>query len=146
MITCTRRLEWDALHRVPGHEGKCRAFHGHRYAAEITCTAEQLDQAGRVVDFGVIKARVGGFIDEQWDHTAILMHGDPDPAAQALAESNARYERPVYWMPHPPTAEYIAAELGQVASTLLEGTGVQVVRVKLYETPNCYAEWTPDPA
>lgn len=55
MITCTRRLEWDAMHRIPRHESKCRAFHGHRYAAEITCLAPELDSPGRVVDFGVVK-------------------------------------------------------------------------------------------
>ncbi|RME25899.1 MAG: hypothetical protein D6798_07880, partial [Deltaproteobacteria bacterium] len=30
-VTCTRRLEWDSMHRIPRHESKCRAFHGHRY-------------------------------------------------------------------------------------------------------------------
>ena len=50
-----RRHEWDAMHRIPLHESKCKAFHGHRYAAEITCQAEQLDHLGRVVDFSVIK-------------------------------------------------------------------------------------------
>ena len=58
MITCTRRLEWDAMHRIPRHESKCAAFHGHRYAAEITCSAPELDDLGRVVDFGVVAQRV----------------------------------------------------------------------------------------
>ena len=84
MIVNTRRLEWDAMHRIPGHEGKCRAFHGHRYVAEITCAAPTLDALGRVVDFGVIKQRVGTWIDENWDHTAILAAHDTDPAAEAI--------------------------------------------------------------
>ena len=88
MITVTRRLEWDAMHRIPLHESKCRAFHGHRYAAEITCTAPQLDDLGRVVDFGVIKQLVGSWIDDHWDHTAILMEGDEE--AGPLAEANAK--------------------------------------------------------
>ena len=33
-ITCTRRIEFDAAHRVMGHEGKCKHLHGHRYALE----------------------------------------------------------------------------------------------------------------
>ena len=78
-VTCTRRLEWDAMHRIPRHESKCAAFHGHRYAAELTCLAP-LDDRGRVIDFGVVKERVGGWIDENWDHTAILQRDDPDPA------------------------------------------------------------------
>ena len=142
MLTCTRRLEWDAMHRIPRHESKCRAFHGHRYAAEISCEAPELDDKGRVIDFGVVKEVVGGWIDENWDHTAILMRGDPDPAVEALAGSNAAHGRPVYWLDRPPTAEVIVAELARVASELLREHGVKVVRVRLWETPNGSAEWT----
>ena len=141
-ITCTRRLEWDAMHRIPRHESKCRAFHGHRYAAELTCAVPALDALGRVIDFGVVKERVGGWIDTHWDHTALLMEGDPE--APPIAEANARLGRPVYWLSQPPTAEIIVAELARVAQELLADTGVTVVRVRLWETPNGTAEWTQD--
>ena len=141
-ITCTRRLEWDAMHRIPRHESKCAAFHGHRYAAEITCDAPALDDRGRVVDFGVVKERVGGWIDHHWDHTAILMRGDPDPAIDLLARSNEAHGRPVYWLDAPPTAETIVAELARVATDLLADTGVTVVRRRLWETPTGSAEWS----
>lgn len=141
MLTCTRRLEWDAMHRVPRHESKCAAFHGHRYAAEITCAADALDDRGRVIDFGVVKEKVGGWIDANWDHTAILMLGDPDPAVPVLAASNAAHGRPVYWLPNSPTAENIAAELARITNELLASTGVRVVRLRVWETPNCSAEW-----
>jgi 6-pyruvoyltetrahydropterin/6-carboxytetrahydropterin synthase len=140
-VTCTRRLEWDAMHRVPRHESKCAAFHGHRYAAEITCQAPTLDDRGRVVDFGVVKERVGGWIDAHWDHTAILMRTDNDPACAALIASNAAHGRPVYLLDAPPTAEVIVAELARVAHELLADTGVTVVAVRLWETPNGSAEW-----
>lgn len=129
------------MHRVPRHESKCAAFHGHRYAAEITCHADALDDRGRVIDFGVVKEKVGGWIDANWDHTAILMTGDPDPAVPALAASNAAHGRPVYWLRDSPTAENIAAELARVANELLASTGVRAVRVRVWETPNCSAEW-----
>lgn len=132
------------MHRIPRHESKCAAFHGHRYAAEIACHVDTLDDRGRVIDFGVVKERVGAWIDARWDHTAILMRGDPDPAIAALAESNAAYGRPVYWMDVPPSAENIAAELAAVAQRLLADTGVRVVRVRVWETPNGTAEWTAD--
>ena len=141
MSTCTRRLEWDAAHRIPRHESKCRAWHGHRYAAEISCSAPELDDRGRVVDFGVIKDRVGTWIDDHWDHTALLQQGDDDPAVAVLAASNEAAGRPVYWMEEAPTAENIAAVLAGVASDLLADTGVTVVAVRVWETPNCSAEW-----
>ena len=129
------------MHRIPLHESKCKAFHGHRYAAEITCVAEGLDSLGRVIDFSVIKNRVGSWIDEHWDHTAILMRGDPDPAVQALAQSNASHGRPVYWLDAHPTAENIAQELGIVSQKLLADTGVTVIKIRLWETPNAWVEW-----
>jgi 6-pyruvoyltetrahydropterin/6-carboxytetrahydropterin synthase len=142
MIVCTRRIEWDAMHRIPLHESKCKAFHGHRYAAEITCVADKLDNLGRVIDFGVIKSRVGSWIDEHWDHTAILMKGDDDPAIQILAKSNETHGRPVYWLECHPTAENIVAELGKISTELLKDTGVTVQRVRLWETPNAWVEWS----
>ena len=140
-ITCTRRLEWDAMHRIPRHESRCAAFHGHRYAAELTCYAHDLDDRGRVIDFGVIKERVGGWIDHHWDHTALLMRGDPDPAIPLLVASNEVNGRPVYWFEAPPTAETLASELAHIATGLLADTGVRLVRVRLWETPNGSAEW-----
>ncbi len=145
MLTITRRLEWDAAHRIPLHESKCAAFHGHRYAAEIACAAPELDDRGRIVDFGVIKARVGGWIDAHWDHTAILMRGDPDPATQAIAASNEAHGRPVYWLDAPPTAENIVLELARISQELLADTGVTVVAIRLWETPNGSAEWRRSP-
>lgn len=129
------------MHRIPEHESKCRAYHGHRYAAEITCIAEELDSNGRVIDFGVLKERVGGWVDSHWDHTAILMKGDTDPACQAVATLNAEAGRPVYWLEGPPTAENIVAELADVSKKLLASSGVEVVRIRLWETPNGSADW-----
>jgi 6-pyruvoyltetrahydropterin/6-carboxytetrahydropterin synthase len=140
MVTCTRRIEWDSMHRIPRHESKCRAFHGHRYAAEITCAIPELDALGRVVDFGVVKERVGGWVDQNWDHTAILMKDDPE--APPIAEANERLGRPVYWTTRPPTAEVIVEELAGHAQRLLADTGVTVVRIRLWETPNGSAEWS----
>lgn len=141
-LTCTRRLEWDAAHRVPGHEGQCAAWHGHRYVAEVSCAADALDAVGRIIDFGAIKSLVGGWIDTHWDHTAILMAGDPDPGAQAIAASNAAAGRPVYWMDAPPTAENLVLELARIARDQLGARGIEVVAIRLWETPNCSAEWT----
>lgn len=141
MITVTRRLEWDAMHRVPGHDGACKAFHGHRYRAEITCQGD-VPENGMIIDFGAIKAVVGSWIDQNWDHTAILYHLDQDPAVAAIKASNASYGRPVYEMTSPPTAENIAAELLKIASALLERFGISVTSVRVYETPNCFATAT----
>lgn len=140
VVTCSRRLEWDSMHRVPGHDGACRAYHGHRYLAEITCSG-CIQDSGMIIDFGVVKAVVGDWIKEHLDHTAILHRDDDDAAVRAIMASNARHGKPVYLLANPPTAEWIATELAHVAGELLGQFNITVEEVKLAETPNSYATW-----
>jgi 6-pyruvoyltetrahydropterin/6-carboxytetrahydropterin synthase len=135
--TCTRRIEFDAAHRVAGHEGKCRNLHGHRYAIEATFSATELDALGRVVDFGVIKERLGDWIDTNWDHTTILFDQDK---ALGLAISGQTAQN-IFYLPSNPTAENMALHLlHQVCPALFAGLPIRCISLKLYETPNCYAE------
>lgn len=134
--TCTRLLEFDAAHRLLGHESLCAHNHGHRYRVEITCSA-QLDAVGRVIDFSVIKQKVGAWILEHWDHATIANGAD----VGYLAALEAMGETRVYRMDGNPTGERIASELLAVASRILAPIGV--IRVRVWETPNCYADATP---
>lgn len=140
--TCTRRLEWDAAHRVLRHESKCATLHGHHYTALITCIADQLDDKGRVVDFGVIKERVGGWIDRTWDHATLVNVDDEALRMFCVNQARDRGQRPPYVFPGEPTAEVIAAELARLAEELLADTGVRVAEVTIFETPNCSATVT----
>ncbi len=139
IITISRRLEWDAAHRIPGHEGACKAIHGHRYVAEIEVSGPQMDALGRIVDFGVIKTEVGGWIDRNFDHTAVFGRNDPEVAA--IAELNEKMGRPVYWLDGAPTAEGLVAELARVIPELLAPHSIQLESIRLWETPNCWALW-----
>lgn len=133
--SCTRRLEFDAAHRVMRHESKCRNLHGHRYVVEITASGK-LDTVGRVIDFGVLKETVGGWIDEHWDHGLIVNHKDTE-----LIElcTNAGWK--VYVLQTEPTAECMAPYLLSQSNTLLRGTSIVVTHIRLYETPNCWADY-----
>ncbi len=138
MITqITRRLEFDAGHRLVGHESKCSRLHGHRYVAEITCQAERLDAIGRVIDFSKIKEVVGGWIDANWDHSMILTMEDPLVAC-GIEVFGTQYP---YVMTVNPTAENMVEVLAQQAAVLLAPFNIQVVTVRLYETPNCFADY-----
>ncbi len=53
----TRRLEFDAGHRIPDHKSQCRHLHGHRYAIEITLSGSVIDKAGDAANGAV--AHVG---------------------------------------------------------------------------------------
>lgn len=141
-IYIVQRFEWDAMHRIPGHEGVCKAYHGHRYAAEFSLTAERLDELGRVVDFYVVEEVIGGWIERHLDHTAILYKNDDEPSVKAVIEMNERLGKPVYLLDGFPTVEVIVKELGKIAGDLLLPRGVRVVSIRLWETPECSAVWT----
>ena len=100
-LTCTRRIEFDAAHRLRQHEGMCKNLHGHRYVIEASFAAPALDALGRVIDFGVIKERLGKWIDEHWDHNVILW-GKDRPLGEAIA--TARPARRFFICPPNPTA------------------------------------------
>lgn len=141
--TCTRKLEFDAAHRVERHGGKCSNLHGHRYTVEITCASPRLDEVGVVVDFGQVKAVVGAWIDANLDHTTLYDAADADMAALALT-CKLRGMRPWYALHAPPTAEALAAHLYERAQELL-GAEIRVVKVRVYETPNCWADYPEAP-
>lgn len=137
----TRRLEWDSAHRVMRHESKCSSLHGHRYVALVTCSAPGLDSCDRVVDFGVIKDRLGSWIDTHWDHTTLVNSEDGDLRDFVCADASENGKRqPYVFVDAEPTAETIAAELMTIAQDLLGDTGVTVCAVEVYETPNCSAK------
>ncbi len=138
-ISCTRRMEFDAAHRLIGHEGKCRHLHGHRYMLEATFSAGSLDDLGRVVDFGVIKERLGAWIDSNWDHNTILSEQDR-PLGDAITNHT---KQGIFYLPANPTAENMADYLFRVVCpTLFAGENFTCTRLRLYETPNCSVDAT----
>lgn len=135
-ITCTRRLEFDAAHRVRQHESKCRNLHGHRYVVEVTAHAPELDMLGRVVDFGVMKERLGGWIDTHWDHQTLLWAEDR-PLGEAIHQQTGQS---VYYLPYNPTAENMARYLLEEICPTLFQAPLEITQIRLWETPNCYAD------
>jgi len=133
----TRRLEFDAGHRVYKHEGKCSNVHGHRYVVEVSVQAENLDSVGRVIDFSVIKTVCGTWLDENWDHGMILWKDDP---IAPVWTSNEQLSGHKHWfMTENPTAENMAAFLFDHFKELLEQYSIEIYQIKVYETPNCWA-------
>lgn len=137
MVRVMRTFAFDAAHRLVNHEGKCKWLHGHRYSVNVHLEPEKgLDELGRVLDFSEIKERVGGWLDRMWDHNTILRMDDP------LYHVVSDYCKPggPYTMLENPTAENLAITLvSDIIPTLLSGLPVRVVKVEVFETPNCMA-------
>lgn len=131
-LTITRRFEIDAGHRLIRHESKCRNLHGHRYAFEFELQAAvRLDEVGRIMDFAAVKDRIGAVLDEL-DHACILQEGD------ALIPVIRKEKLKLVVVAFPPTIEHLVQD---VAARVIEVLPVPLVRVRGFETPNCWAEY-----
>ena len=140
----TRRLEFDAGHRIPNHDSQCRHLHGHRYAIEISLSGAVIDAAGRpddgmVLDFSAVKDIARRHLVDVWDHAFLVWRSD-----RAVADFLASLpDHKTVALDRVPTAENLA----RIAFSILEpvyratyGERLRLDRVRLYETPNCWAD------
>ena len=163
MYSASRYHDISAGHRVAGHENKCRHLHGHNYRIHFTCVAagpgddewdeqEELDDIGRVIDFGVIKSKLAMWAEEHWDHKFLLWDEDPlwkvHFTTDAVVGTDARITvldvLADSWVkvPFNPTAENMAQYLVEVVGPAqLKGTGVVLDMVTIEETRKCSATY-----
>lgn len=140
----TRRLEFDAGHRIPSHASQCRHLHGHRYAIEITLSGaiirtEGAAEEGMVMDFSEVKRIANRMVVEPWDHAFLVFQGD-----RAVLEFLATLPgHKTVVLPCVPTAENLAAEAFRLLDGAYRdtyGNQLRLERVRLYETPNNWAD------
>ncbi len=137
MTICTRIIEFDAAHRVIGHQNKCKFLHGHRYKVEASFSANELDSLGVVIDFGIIKEKLGKWLDDNWDHTTILSSLDQKLGSDITEITNQK----IYYLNNNPTAENMANYLlNNICPEVFKDESIKCFKIRIYETPNCYAE------
>jgi len=140
----TRRLEFDAGHRIPNHASQCRHLHGHRYAIEITLSGEIIRtegaaEEGMVMDFSEVKAIAKSVLVDRWDHAFLVYQGDR--AVVDFLASLPGHKTVV--LPVVPTAENLAAEAFRMLDAAYRdtyGNQLGLQRVRLYETPNNWVD------
>ncbi|MCE1243550.1 6-carboxytetrahydropterin synthase QueD [Oryzomicrobium sp.] len=140
----TRRLEFDAGHRIPDHKSQCRHLHGHRYALEITLSGEVIEldgdaANGMVMDFAEVKSLAKEHIVDRWDH-AFLAYEQDEPLVSFLQGMPGHK---TVLLPCVPTAENLARQAFKILDEVYRdtyGNHLRLQRVRLYETPNCWAD------
>lgn len=140
----TTRLEFDAGHRIPSHKSQCRNLHGHRYVIEITLSGdiiqnEGASEQGMVMDFSDVKAIARQQVVDKWDH-AFLVYRHDQPVLDFL---NSLPDHKTVIMETVPTAENMAAEAFRILDASYRdtyGNHLRLERVRLFETPNSWAD------
>jgi 6-pyruvoyltetrahydropterin/6-carboxytetrahydropterin synthase len=144
VLTITRKLEFDAGHRIPDHRSQCRNLHGHRYVLEITLQGEVVEtegasDRGMVMDFADVKSLAMEHLIDRWDHAFLVYEGDT--RVRAFLDSMPDHKTVV--LDRIPTVENLAAVAFDVLANVYDahyGVNLRLHRVCLYETPNCWAE------
>lgn len=140
----TRKLEFDAGHRIPDHASQCRHLHGHRYVLEITLCGEIIRAEGKavngmVMDFADVKRIAMRHVVEVWDHAFLAWRGDT-VVTDFLASMP---DHKTVLLDVVPTAENLAEEAFRILDPQYRdvyGNHLRLERVRLYETPNCWAD------
>ncbi|MBC3860720.1 6-carboxytetrahydropterin synthase QueD [Undibacterium jejuense] len=144
MLTITRKMEFDAGHRIPDHSSQCRNLHGHRYTLQITLTGEVVQQDGEsdngmIMDFGDIKALANKHLVNLWDHSFIVY--EKDYIIKNFLEKLPGHKTVV--IDRVPTVENLAKIAFDILKDVYQdhfGRNLKLAKVTLYETPNCWAE------
>ncbi len=140
----TRRLEFDAGHRIPDHRSQCRHLHGHRYVLEVTLAGQIIEKEGdpangMVMDFSEIKLLAKKHLVDLWDHAFLAYAGDVK-VVEFLATLP---EHKTVVLDCIPTAENLAQQAFRTLDSVYRdtfGNQLRLERVRLYETPNCWAD------
>jgi 6-pyruvoyltetrahydropterin/6-carboxytetrahydropterin synthase len=140
----TRRLEFDAGHRIPSHHSKCRHLHGHRYAIEVTLSGNIITDAGAaeqgmVMDYSEVKRIANVAVVDLWDHAFLVYRQD----VEVLQFLQSLDDHKTVVLDSPPTAENLALTAFRILDIAYQdtyGNHLRLEQVRLFETPNCWAD------
>ena len=145
-FTVTKEVEFDAGHRVPLHESKCRNPHGHRFKVAVTVEgplAEHGSGTGMVIDFAHIKRVLTTRVHDVYDHGFIVYENDLEMMDFIRSADDNDWN--VIVVPWHPTAENLALDIFEDLQDPIEcmADGVRLVNVQVWETPTsvaCYGD------
>ncbi|MGC9157750.1 MAG: 6-carboxytetrahydropterin synthase QueD [Terracidiphilus sp.] len=89
MYEVTAEADFSSGHYLRNYKGKCENPHGHNYKIRITLAGPELDSAGLLLDFKLLKQVLRPVI-ERLDHQ-MLNDLEPFTVLNPSAENLARY-------------------------------------------------------
>ena len=114
---------FDAAHYIKDYPGKCSRMHGHRWKVEVVVEGQELGEMNILIDFGWIKTWLGSILNKL-DHYVLN---------EQLNEQNV-------------TAEFLSRWIYGIANTWESYSGwpkgARVVHITVWESPDCYAEYS----
>jgi 6-pyruvoyltetrahydropterin/6-carboxytetrahydropterin synthase len=144
----SKEIEFDAGHRVPNHDSKCKNPHGHRYKVKAYIEASDVirtpgdPREGMLADFGFLKQALNETVGIL-DHAFIVWKSDE------IMKACFRVGPPtwaIFDFPYIPTAENLAMWTFLELEEWFRAHGDRVYgfhlkKVTIYETPTSVATY-----
>jgi 6-pyruvoyltetrahydropterin/6-carboxytetrahydropterin synthase len=111
-----------AAHQLTMVGDKCENLHGHNWKIEVCVGGDKLNEAGVLMDFGIIKGHVREIMD-RIDHKFLN-------------------ELP-YFKGNIPSSEHIAVYVADALQEMFADTGIRVTRVTAWESEDASATYLP---
>ena len=124
MFLLNVKAHYDAAHFLRNYRGKCEKLHGHRYVVEAGLAFDDVGPGGMAYDFGDAKRHLRA-IAERLDHENIN-ELEPFTEIEPSAENQARW-------------------IFERMRELLEDRAGHLAYVRVWETPNQYAQYSLKP-
>ena len=144
MYTVKTKITFEAAHRlydVDTYSSECRDnLHGHSYCIEVVIVVNNLNTAGMVIDFKLLKKIIKDVIEDKYDHSCILRNSDP--IAKVIKENCKK----VILVDESPTAEWMTKKFYDMIEDKLHiyGSDIHVISVAVQETENNIAIYYPE--
>ena len=132
----SKEYHWEMGHRLPFHKGLCKNIHGHSYKMNVEITGG-LDKNGMVIDFFDLNKIVKPII-EKYDHAFLCWKGD-----KKVLDFLTKNKMKKVVVEYHSTVENICGDfVDKLTNELLDikGHKFEELTVKIYESPNSYAE------
>ena len=111
---------FSSAHALRGYKGKCEHIHGHNWKVEACITGKTINDAGVVIDFGMIKKHV----------------------SEIMAALDHKFLNELDWFKEiNPSSEVIAKRIAQELQARIEDPSIRVSSVTAWESDDACAKY-----
>ena len=140
MLSITRIFHFEMAHAIYGYSGACKNIHGHSYELHVTLSVAAdemvyIQAPGFLADFKDIKKWVQASVIDKFDHSLLLS------ADFIAANPTVSSLKNLVIFEAEPTAENLLIHIRLMLDKMFPDN-LKLVRLKLFETKDSYAEWT----
>ncbi|MEB2785336.1 6-pyruvoyl trahydropterin synthase family protein [Algoriphagus persicinus] len=134
MISLTKKIEFEAAHRLSNYQGSCSGIHGHTYKLAATVRGLIDPDTDMILDFKTLKSILQLSVLDPLDHALILKE---NPENRRIFSA---YTGKITWMESEPTSERMIEWMSIKIKALLPST-IELIELQLYETSGSFTTW-----